>query len=204
MANDPGPVPERPVAANRPREVGVRSILHKYRERMQHQHGWEVELRCPRCGTIAVPVFRSWTPSAAMNFGNTPTIYADLDCARCGASLRDAAGGKLVELFTDVPIPLGNRRLLAGFLASVVRAPLFLLALTILGVGAGWGAFRHRADVPLLALLLGPTLMWFNWQIASLRSRCACGDPAYKFMGMLGRSYCYRCSTCGRRLRLRD
>jgi hypothetical protein len=171
---------------------------------MQHQHGWDVELQCPRCGNIAVPVFRGWTPSRAISLGNTPTIYADLDCARCGASLRDAAGRKLVELFTDVSIPLRNRQLIAWFLTCMVRAPLRLLAAVILGVGAGWGAFRHPAILPLFALLLGPMIMWFNWQIASMRSRCECGDPAYKFMGMLGRSYCYRCSTCGRLLRLRD
>jgi hypothetical protein len=31
-----------------------------------------------------------------------------------------------------------------------------------------------------------------------------CGEPDYVFLGMLGRSYCYRCSSCGRLLRLRD
>ena len=53
-------------------------------------------------------------------------------------------------------------------------------------------------------LLLQPMILLFNWQVHSPRFRCDCGQPAYKFMGMLGRSYCYRCSSCGRLLRLRD
>jgi hypothetical protein len=78
----------------------------KYRQRMQHEHGWEVELRCPACGLLAHPVFRGWTPSHAVSFGNRPTIYARLVCPACGAGLKATAGEKLVELFADVHVGL--------------------------------------------------------------------------------------------------
>ncbi len=55
-----------------------------------------------------------------------------------------------------------------------------------------------------LILLLPPAIFWFNWQIHGARHRCECGQPAYVFMGLLERSYCYRCSTCGKLLRVRD
>jgi hypothetical protein len=59
--------------------------------------------------------------------------------------------------------------------------------------------------VLMLLILSSRSLgMWFNYQIASIRCWCECGRPGYKFMGLLGRSYCYRCSSCGRRLRLKD
>ena len=67
-------------------------MLAKYRERMQHEHGWEVELRCQRCGSDAMPIFKGWTPSLAINYGNRPTIYANLECPRCGEDLRRGRG----------------------------------------------------------------------------------------------------------------
>ena len=93
-----------------------------------------------------------------------------------------------------------------AFIALMVGALLFLLTGASLSFFAGWHSFGGiLTRTPLLFLpLLAPTIMWFNWQIASIRCRCECGKPAYKFMGMLGRSYCYRCSSCGRLLRLRD
>jgi hypothetical protein len=159
----------------------------KYRQRMQHEHDWEVELRCPACGLLAHPVFRGWTPSHAVSFGNRPTIYASLDCPACGAGLKATAGEKLVELFADVHVGL----------------PLAMVAVIAPGI-------RYRREAWALTVLMLLVLssrslgMWFNYQIASIRCRCQCGRPGYKFMGLLGRSYCYRCSSCGRRLRLKD
>jgi hypothetical protein len=43
----------------------------------------------------------------------------------------------------------------------------------------------------------------FNRRVYGLKAQCACGQPAYHFMGLLGRTDCYRCATCGRLLRLR-
>lgn len=131
---------------------------------MEHQHGWEVVLRCPACGIVAAPVFWGWTPSHAVGFGNTLTIYADLDCARCGAALKDAAGRKLVELFADVPIPARNRRLMTAFIALMVGALLFLPTVTSLSFIPGWHTIGGLLTLtPLLFIsLLAPTIMWFN------------------------------------------
>lgn len=167
---------------------------------LRHTHGWDVELACPACGTVAVPVFGGWTPSGAIRFGNAPTIYADLRCPNCGARQDDPAGAKLVELFARVEVPAANKRLMTAFIALIVS---FEVAGTIFILLGGWRALGG-ALVRAPLLLLAPTLLWFNRRIASIRSRCECGRPDHKFMGLLGRSYCYRCSSCGRLLRLRD
>lgn len=182
----------------------MRTLMQKYRERLQHQHAWEVELTCPSCGFTGLPVFHGWTPSYAINLGNTPTIYAQLTCPKCGADLKKAAGQKSVELFADVAIPPRNRRVLAWFLGLWVGGTLLLVAVLFAGVWAGWWGYGVFTILSLLTVFIAPSVMWLNWQIASFRYQCECGHPAYKFMGMLGRSYGYRCSTCGRLLRLRD
>lgn len=180
------------------------TLLTRYRERLQHQHGWEVELRCPACAASALPSLDGWTPSYAVNFGDAPTIYANVTCSKCGVDLKDAAGKKLVEIFAGVPVPPRNNWLLVWFLVFAVGTPLLLTAGLYLGVLAGWWGYRGFVGLSFLPVLLWPVLMWFNWQVASIRFQCACGNPAYKFMGLLGRSYCYRCSSCGKLLRLRD
>jgi hypothetical protein len=63
-----------------------------------HEHGWEVPLRCDRCGADSVPNFHGWTPSLVINFGNKPTIYANLECPECGENMKAVAGEKLVEM----------------------------------------------------------------------------------------------------------
>lgn len=181
---------------------GISTLLARYRERMQHEHGWEVEVRCPTCGAVTVPTFRGWTPGGAINFGDRPTIYANLECPRCGADLKAAAGETLVELFGGVPIPTANRRLMGQFITLWVGLPLLLIAVPLLAALAG--SQRPMGSLVWATLLIGLSIMWFNWQVHSIRFRCECGQPTYKFMGLLGRSYCYRCSTCGRLLRLRD
>jgi hypothetical protein len=116
-------------------------------------------------------MFNGWTPSLAVNFGNTPTIYAKLDCPRCGAGLRDAAGRKLVELFADVAIPPRNRRLMTSFLVLVVGALLFLLAGMFLGTLTGW-----RESVSVLTLIPLLLLPWFN--VAALRKKQRPGESS--------------------------
>ncbi len=169
----------------------------QYRERLQHQHGWEVELTCPVCGVVT-PVYNGWTSSHAIHLGNTPTIFANLNCPQCVADLHEAAGKKLVELFADIAVTPFNRRLIVWFVGLCAGGiPLFLGAGTFLG-SLGQGATF------LGVVYYGLLVMWFNGQVASIRYRCVCGNPTYKFMGMLGRSYCYRCSSCGKLLRLQD
>ena len=89
-------------------------MLAKYRQRLMHEHGWEVPLRCDRCGTDADPIFHGWTPSQVINFGNKPTIYANLECPKCGESLKEIGGEKLVEMFADERTPAKFKQLVAA------------------------------------------------------------------------------------------
>jgi len=178
--------------------VKFKERLAGYRQSMEHKHGWGVELDCPACGYRGVPVYRGWSPGYAMGFGNKPTIYAILECPRCARDLEPEASSRLVELFSDVSIPRANRRLLACFFlvsALLVVAAILIFALTrsILGI------MPLLFLAPMLALI--PV---FNRRVAAIRQSCECGSPYYIFMGMLGRAYCFRCSNCGRLLKLRD
>lgn len=180
------------------------TLFHRYQRRLQHRHGWQVELVCDRCGQQAVPQFRGWTPDGAIRWGKQSTIYANLSCPTCGKDLKQEAGQRLVGLFRDIPTARQNKRLLWGAVTFVALLPLLGMAAIWAGVRAGlWGGWAFSL-LGLSALLITPATMWCNYRIASIRYRCPCGDPDYLFMGLLGRSYCYRCSTCGRRLRLRD
>src|SRR5271168_2082714 len=127
MTNDLETVPEGSAKAKHSWITGVRSLRARYNQRLQHEHGWEVELQCPVCGAVAVPRFGGWTPSGAINFGNKATIYANLNCPRCGADLKEEAGRKLVELYAEVSIPVRNRRLMRLFIVLVVGATLLPL-----------------------------------------------------------------------------
>ena len=169
-----------------------------YRKAMELNHGWEVELECTACGYRGLPDYKGWTPGYPMSFGSTPTIFADLECPACGRDLETEAGAKLGELFSPVEIPRANRRLLALFIllsAALVAASTVILVLT----GNALGVIPLFFLIPMLAFI--PV---FNRRIAALRQRCDCGDPDYVFMGMLGRAYCFRCSSCGKLLKLRD
>jgi hypothetical protein len=179
------------------------SLLDKYRERVQHEHGWEVTLRCPNCHQESVPQYIGWTPSNAVNFGDTPTIYANLSCPECGADLKAEAGQKLQELFQDVVIPPRNKGLLYGFILAVAGLPLMVTGFIWAGVLAGWWNYGAFIWLNLCWLVVAPAIFIFNYHVHSIRFTCQCGQPRYLFMGMLGRSYCYRCS-CGKLLRVRD
>jgi hypothetical protein len=152
-------------------------------------------------GLVAVPTFRGWTPTTAINFGDKPTIFADLECPRCARDLTEPAGAALVAHFSEVSTSRRSLTLLAAFLAVILTFQLAGVA-AFLFLPLYRGVLIFLMPIPLS--LLGPLILYFNWQIASIRYQCACGTPAYKFMGLLGRSYCYRCSTCGRLLRIRD
>ena len=173
------------------------SIIDKYRRGVQHEHGWELELTCPACGHTAPPHYEGWKPNKAINFGSTATVFALLSCAECGHGLREVAGRELVALFSDVTVPKVNRRLIAYFTVAVVLLVLLPIVAQYL--------FRPSFHIGSYGILLVlPLIFVFNYRVASLRMRCSCDTPKYLFMGLLGRSYCYRCSTCGRLLRLRD
>ena len=179
-----------------------KAAIDRYRARFQHQHGWDVELTCPRCGTSAVPQYDGWTPSRAMALGSKPIIYANLSCRRCATDLRAAAGEKLVEMFSDVSIPPHNKRLIVALVAYTAISLAIVVGASMFLKGAVAVKWLPLALMPLW--LMHHLSRWFGASVHSTRQQCACGNPLYKFMGMLGRSYCYRCSTCGNLLRLRD
>ena len=133
--------------------------------------------------------------NVAHNFGNKPTIYANLECPKCGEEMKEVAGEKLVALFAEEATPAKFKQMVLLFIVVLAGIPALLLVLP-----RSWWTY---AMIPYF-LLIQPMIFLFNWQVHSPRFRCDCGEPAYKFMGLLGRSYCYRCSSCGRLLRLRD
>jgi len=180
------------------------AVLKRYSQRLQHQHGWEVELECPICGHCGQPDYDGWTPNSAMKFGDRPTIFANLTCDNCNQDLRQQAGEKLMEVFSGVPTPSRNRRLMHTFIGLLIGLPLLLFAAIWAGIQFGWWGNAAYTVLAGSSLFLFPTIFWFNWQVHGMRHRCECGKPAYIFMGLLGRSYCYRCSSCGKLLRLRD
>lgn len=170
------------------------SIFKKYKNLIRHQHGWEIELKCPQCSHIGIPHYNGWKPNNRIKFGKRSTIFACLDCSHCGNKLRDEAGKKLVELFSEIAIPPRNTYLIMWFVVA---------GMAIL-VGAYFGK-SVIGDWAYIAFIFFPILIrLFNYRVASIRAQCACGNPKYVFMGLLGRTYCYRCSSCARLLRLRD
>ena len=167
-------------------------------ERRQLQHGWEVDLPCPKCGIVAIPVFNGWTPNQKVGFGKTSTICANLNCPRCDADLKEVAGEKLAELFVNVSVPPRNRNAILGYV-------LLSIALLVCLGGNFW--MRQPAFAwlyPVIVVMFTSSRYWFTRYVHSARYQCDCGNPCHKFMGMLGRSYCFRCSSCGRLLRIRD
>ena len=89
------------------------------------------------------PACNGWTANHAIHFGQTPTVFANVSCAGCGADLREAAGNKLVELFGDVPTSSTNRWLIVVFVIY------FLLMLPLLL----WAAMRFPAARGLEAMI---------------------------------------------------
>lgn len=178
--------------------------LKQLRSLLVHEHGWEVPVPCSVCGHCGVPDYDGWSPSRAIRFGNRATIYARLRCTKCHSDLKQAAGESLVELFGEQPIPESNRRLLRGYVAYAIAASLLSAGGIIWIALAQPGNRIYFVVVMVPLILLRPMGMGLNYAIAAHRRKCECGAPAWKFMGLLGRTYCYRCSTCGRLLRLRD
>jgi hypothetical protein len=179
-------------------------FLQEYRDRVRHEHGWQVELKCSHCGHTAVPKYKGWTPSSAIHFGDRPTMYANLSCTNCGSDLRKESSEQLVSMFAGVAVPPANRRLIAWFIGMMIGLPLFAVGFVFAGIQIGWWDFRAFRALIVLPLLVAPANLWFNYQVASMRQQCDCGKANYTFMGLLGRSYCYRCASCGNLLRLRD
>ncbi len=166
----------------------MQSFFKKYRKIIQHKHGWEIELQCPKCNHRAIPKYNGWIPGYSKSFGNTPWIYAKLQCPDCENDLKNEAGNKLVDLFQN--IRTANKHITIMFIGLI----LFITILIILKI----------IPSPLaIGLLLAPMIIYFNYKSTSALQKCDCNAPNYIFMGMLGRTCCYRCSTCGKLKRLR-
>ena len=103
-------------------------LAQKYRQTMEHEHGWPIALTCPTCAHTGTPDYEGWTPSRAIRFGSRATIYADVSCANCGVSLKTAAADELKKQFAGVSTPPRNRMLLGWFAVCIVTAPLALSA----------------------------------------------------------------------------
>ncbi len=180
------------------------SFLKRYRQRLENRHGWDVPLVCTQCGHDGLPRSEGWTPSASVRFGDRPTIFNDVFCENCGKPLKEEAGTALAAMFSSQPVDTRNRRLLWDMIGLLLVVPAVFLGLIWFGVWHGfWGAWAFSL-FGLLGFVFAPVSMWLNYRIHAVRHECPCGQPAYLFMGLLGRASCYRCSSCGRLLKLRD
>lgn len=181
----------------------VISFITQYKQRVELQHGWEVELQCPECGHESVPTFADGlTPkpnAVAKNVADSPLICATVTCSECGHDLNEQAGVKLIELFKDVP------RTTIGWLSVVLGVLLFSpVAVFVIGwaghFAGWWGDGVGWVIYPAMALCL-IVFLAFYYMVQPLIYSCECGKPRFLFMGVLGRSYCFRCSSCSRLLR---
>ena len=180
------------------------TLIGGYGQRLRHQHGWEVQLACAICGHRGLPNYEGRTPSSDVTFEDRPTVFANLTCYQCGQDLTQKASEKILELFSDVPSPTRNKLLLLTFIGLMVGLPMLLFLGVWEGIQLGWWGNIAYIAIAGLSLILFPVMFWFNLRLHDIRRRCQCGNPDYLFMGLLGRSSCYRCSSCGRLLRLRD
>ena len=182
----------------------MRRILQRYREALEQHHDWQLQLTCPRCAHTGLPRLEGRSETLAINWGDNPIIFMKLSCPECTQDLHDVAGQKLREEFGELNMPKRNSILRRRFLFIVIALPLLAAAALGTGMALGyWGAEVFLSFL-VLALFTAPSLMVFSYTVAQLRSSCRCGAPDYRFHGMLGRSYCYRCANCGQQLKLRD
>lgn len=174
------------------------SLLTTYKERVQLQHGWEVELRCPDCNHEGVPEVERIqnTTVNVINAGRNPHVFANVTCSECGHDLKTIAEETLVTMFNNVSLSPRNKLIIFVFIVMVI-----VVLLSMVGIWYEPLNWLAPAQIPVVVILL-LSYPAFNYWIHSLRICCECGNPKYLFLGLLGRSYCYRCSSCGRMLRL--
>ena len=165
------------------------------------EHGWEVPLKCNACGQSELPVYDGRTAIEGNPSGKQPLVYANLKCRHCGNDLKQEATEEVVRLFATQRLDPHNRRLLSTILvgAAIVSVVGYGEIFMLFVIPAPW---RHMWWMGFVLVYVYVTTRLLPG-IDALRGVCTCGKPSYKFMGRLGLSYCFRCSTCGKLLRLR-
>ena len=86
----------------------IQSLLSRFvnrTEAMQNEHGWEVELQCPKCKHEGIPVYCGWTPKSSIRFGKKATIcLREPSLGPCFGMKGGAAGGGYAQVvpMTDI------------------------------------------------------------------------------------------------------
>jgi DNA-directed RNA polymerase subunit RPC12/RpoP len=149
-----------------------------------------------------MPRYEGWSPHMAG--AGDATIFARLACPACGQRLIDEPVRKLVGLFAGVPVSAQNHRIIKEFIAGLVTVPLTFAFVLFVGLQMGWWRNNAFGLLVLSAAVIPLLVMLKNYRIAMLRSVCDCKKPAYYLLGTLQGTCCYRCSSCGRLLRLQE
>jgi hypothetical protein len=169
----------------------------KYNDRVRILQGWEVPLHCPHCGCDTVPRSESNgidTKAVHKNPDDLPLLLSTMTCTECDHDLKDQASEKLTELFGDVPKKRGLPSLVMGLLFAL---PFVVVAIAWAGVFLGWWTdFGIWLYGGLAAC--GLVFLTGHYLIHPKMYSCECGNPHFLLMGAVGRSYCFRCSSCSR------
>lgn len=163
-------------------------------------------MTCGRCKYHGKPRYEGWSPNLTTELGSNVTIYAKVACPECGRRLTEEAGSKFVALFKDVAVSGRNRKILRSFIANLILVPAVLAFLLFFGMQMGWWGWGLGTVWILMASVVSIPLLVYvkNNQVAGLALQCGCGDPHPVYMGLLEDSFCYRCFSCGRLLKLRE
>lgn len=157
-------------------------------------------MQCPQCDRDGVPTFEDGTidtKKVHKNAADVPMLCANVTCSECGNDLKEQAGEKLAELFSDTPKMFGWPSVLMGVLLFL---PILVFGMFWVGAFAGWWQELELLHWVVFFLLFLPFLIGHYFIHPKMYS-CECGNPKFLFMGALGRSYCFRCSSCSRLLR---
>ncbi len=181
------------------------SLFSKYSSTVRNVYGWGVELTCSRCKARVKPRYEGWSTHLKTDRGENASIFAKVACPNCGRRMTDEASAKLEELFGGIAIPEQNQHIVSGFIIALIIVPVVLAFFLFVGMQIGWWQWgfgtvwillTSAVSIPLLVMLR-------NYRTAKLRMICDCGNPQFVCMGSIDNTLCYRCSSCGRLLRLR-
>jgi DNA-directed RNA polymerase subunit RPC12/RpoP len=178
-------------------------VFAKYRNVTSTPCGWDVELVCSQCRTSVMPRYEGWSAHLAAGAGEA-TTGAKLACPACGKRLIEEPVHKLTSLFNAVSLTAQNHRIVKQFIAGLVIVPVVFAFVLFVGLQMGWWGNNAFGILVLSAAVIPVLVLLKNYRIAMLRSDCVCKKPAYRFLGTFHGTNCYRCSSCGRLLRLQE